>query len=168
MKDKQEAGNRFAIPNAVLPFGSVPLNTYLPDGDIDLTVVNSQNVKDVADGMEAILRLEQQNTAPTFEVKNVRYICAEVKLIKCLVQSIVVDISFNQYGGFFTLHFLQQVDCYIGHNHLFKPSIVLVKVWCYYESHILGAHHGLISTYALEIMVLYIFSSFQGILLSGL
>ena len=32
-----------------------------------------------------------------------------------------------------------------------------VKAWCYYESRLLGAHHGLISTYALETMVLYIF-----------
>ena len=33
-----------------------------------------------------------------------------------------------------------------------------MKAWCYYESRLLGAHHGLISTYALETMVLYIFN----------
>lgn len=33
-----------------------------------------------------------------------------------------------------------------------------VKAWCYYESRLLGANHGLISTYALETMVLYIFN----------
>ena len=31
-----------------------------------------------------------------------------------------------------------------------------VKGWCYYESRLLGAHHGLLSTYALETMVLYL------------
>ena len=31
-----------------------------------------------------------------------------------------------------------------------------VKAWCYYESRLLGAHHGLISSYALETMVLYV------------
>ena len=36
-----------------------------------------------------------------------------------------------------------------------------VKAWCYYESRLLGAHHGLISTYALETMVLYIFNVFH-------
>ncbi|KAG8089262.1 hypothetical protein GUJ93_ZPchr0011g28668 [Zizania palustris] len=38
---------------------------------------------------------------------------------------------------------------------------MLIKAWCYYESRILGAHHGLISTYALEILVLYIFHIFH-------
>uniref|UniRef100_A0A0A9CHJ5 PAP/OAS1 substrate-binding-related domain-containing protein n=1 Tax=Arundo donax TaxID=35708 RepID=A0A0A9CHJ5_ARUDO len=38
---------------------------------------------------------------------------------------------------------------------------MLIKDWCYYESRIIGAHHGLISTYALEILVLYIFHIFH-------
>ena len=50
-----------------------------------------------------------------------------------------------------------QVDRLVGKDHLFKRSIILIKAWCYYESRILGAHHGLISTYALETLVLYIF-----------
>lgn len=54
-----------------------------------------------------------------------------------------------------------QVDRLIGQNHLFKRSVILVKAWCYYESRILGAHHGLISTYALETLVLYIFHVFH-------
>ena len=54
-----------------------------------------------------------------------------------------------------------QVDRFIGRDHLFKRSIVLVKAWCYYESRILGAPHGLISTYALETLVLYIFHVFH-------
>lgn len=49
----------------------------------------------------------------------------------------------------------------INKNHLFKRSIILIKAWCYYESRILGAHHGLISTYALETLVLYIFHVFN-------
>jgi hypothetical protein len=38
---------------------------------------------------------------------------------------------------------------------------MLIKDWCYYESRILGAHHGLISTYALETLILYIFHIFD-------
>jgi hypothetical protein len=38
---------------------------------------------------------------------------------------------------------------------------MLIKHWCYYENRILGAHHGLISTYALETLVLYIFHTFH-------
>lgn len=37
----------------------------------------------------------------------------------------------------------------------------MIKAWCFYESRILGAHHGLISTYALETLVLYIFHVFN-------
>jgi hypothetical protein len=49
----------------------------------------------------------------------------------------------------------------IGKKHLFKRSIILVKAWCYYESRILGTHHGIISTYSLETLVLYIFHLFH-------
>ncbi|KAG8095935.1 hypothetical protein GUJ93_ZPchr0013g37821 [Zizania palustris] len=84
-----------------------------------------------------------------------------VKIIKCLVDNIVVDISFNQVGGLCTLCFLDEVDILIRKNHLFKRSIILIKAWCFYESRILGAHHGLISTYALETLVLYIFHVFN-------
>lgn len=59
---------------------------------------------------------------------------------------------------------LLQVDRLIGKDHLFKRSIILIKTWCYYESRILGAHHGLISTYALETLVLYIFHFFHSTL----
>jgi hypothetical protein len=39
---------------------------------------------------------------------------------------------------------------------LLKRSVILVKAWSYYEARILGAHHSLMSSYALEVMVLYI------------
>ncbi|KAF9594560.1 hypothetical protein IFM89_033530 [Coptis chinensis] len=150
------------LGSEVFPFGSVPLKTYLPDGDIDLTALSVQSVEDaLANDVRAVLEREEQNEGADFEVKDVQYINAEVKLIKCLVENIVVDISFNQLGGLCTLCFLEQVDRDIVKNHLFKRSIILIKAWCYYESRILGAHHGLISTYALETMVLYIFHLFH-------
>ncbi|KAL8141040.1 hypothetical protein V2J09_007061 [Rumex salicifolius] len=146
----------------VFPFGSVPLKTYLPDGDIDLTVFGSSGLEEpLANVVTSILDAEDQNPSAECIVKDVQYIPAEVKLVKCLVQNIVVDISFNQLGGLCTLCFLEQVDRLIGKNHLFKRSIILIKAWCYYESRILGAHHGLISTYALETLVLYIFHLFH-------
>jgi hypothetical protein len=54
-----------------------------------------------------------------------------------------------------------QFDQNFGKDHLFKRSIRLIKNWCYYESHILGAQHGLISTYAMETLVIYIFHTFH-------
>ncbi|KAH9732317.1 NTP transf 2 domain-containing protein [Citrus sinensis] len=147
----------------VFTFGSVPLKTYLPDGDIDLTAFSdNQTLKDTwAHQVRDMLENEEKNEHAEFRVKEVQYIQAEVKIIKCLVENIVVDISFNQLGGLCTLCFLEEVDHMINQNHLFKRSIILIKAWCYYESRILGAHHGLISTYALETLVLYIFHVFN-------
>ncbi len=51
----------------------------------------------------------------------------QVKLLKCLVDDIVVDISFNQFGGLCTLNFLEEVDVKIGRKNLFKRSIILVS-----------------------------------------
>ncbi|TKY56598.1 Poly(A) RNA polymerase cid14 [Spatholobus suberectus] len=145
----------------VFPYGSVPLKTYLPDGDIDLTALSCQNIEDgLVSDVRAVLHGEEINEAAEYEVKDVRFIDAEVKLVKCIVQNIVVDISFNQLGGLSTLCFLEKVDRLVAKDHLFKRSIILIKAWCYYESRVLGAHHGLISTYALETLVLYIFHQF--------
>ena len=54
---------------------------------------------------------------------------AQVKLLKCLVDNIVVDISFNQLGGLCTLAFLEEIDRLVRPEHLFKRSIILVSVW---------------------------------------
>ncbi|PON79022.1 PAP/25A-associated [Parasponia andersonii] len=143
----------------VLSFGSVPLKTYLPDGDIDLTAFSYQNlVEDLAKEVCTILKCDEDSE---FQVKGVQYIHAQVKIVKCTVKNIAVDISFNQVAGLCTLCFMEQVDQLIGKDHLFKCSVILTKAWCYYESRILGAHHGLISTYALETLVLYIINLFH-------
>ncbi|KAK3024390.1 hypothetical protein RJ639_043294 [Escallonia herrerae] len=153
---------RTSLNVEVFPYGSVPLKTYLPDGDIDLTALSSPDVEEsLARDVLTVLQREEQNENAEYELKDTQFIDAEVKLVKCLVQDIVIDISFNQLGGLCTLCFLEQVDRLVGKDHLFKRSIILIKAWCYYESRILGAHHGLISTYALETLVLYIFHFFN-------
>uniref|UniRef100_A0A6M2EB79 Uncharacterized protein n=1 Tax=Populus davidiana TaxID=266767 RepID=A0A6M2EB79_9ROSI len=144
----------------VFAFGSVPLKTYLPDGDIDLMVLSHQNMEEeLARGVCTLLQREELD--PEFQVNDVQYIHAQVKLVKCSVKNISVDISFNQMAGPSALCFLEQVDQLIGQDHIFKRSIILIKAWCFYESRILGAHHGLISTYALQILVLNIINVFH-------
>ncbi|GMP48913.1 hypothetical protein CsSME_00016095 [Camellia sinensis var. sinensis] len=153
---------RCSLGCEVFPYGSVPLKTYLPDGDIDLTALSSPTAEETfARDVLAVLQGEEQNENAEYEVKDTQFIDAEVKLVKCLVQNFVIDISFSQLGGLCTLCFLEQVDRLVGKDHLFKRSIILIKAWCYYESRILGALHGLISTYALETLVLYIFHLFH-------
>jgi hypothetical protein len=77
------------------------------------------------------------------------------------VSGISVDISVNQIGGLATLAFLEEVDRLIGRDHIFKRSIVFVKSWCYYEGRMLGAQYGLFSTFAIEVLVLFILNHFH-------
>jgi hypothetical protein len=44
---------------------------------------------------------------------------------------------------------------------LFKRTLILIKLWCYYESGILGSNVGLLATYALEMLVIYIFNNYS-------
>lgn len=64
----------------VFTFGSVPLKTYLPDGDIDLTAFSkTQNLKDTwAHQVRDMLENEEKNENAEFRVKEVQYIQAEV------------------------------------------------------------------------------------------
>ncbi|KAI4306944.1 hypothetical protein L6164_030181 [Bauhinia variegata] len=143
----------------VFPFGSVPLKTYLPDGDIDLTALTHENLEE--DLAQAVCSILENSMDPEYPVKDVQYIRAQVQVVKCTVKNMAVDVSFNQMAGLSTLCFLEQVDQLAARNHLFKRSIILVKAWCYYESRILGAHHGLFSTYAVETLVLYIINLYH-------
>lgn len=64
----------------VFSFGSVPLKTYLPDGDIDLTALVQQNMEeDLAREVCNILKYKEQD--PNSEIKDVQYIQAQVGLL---------------------------------------------------------------------------------------
>ena len=63
----------------VFAFGSVPLKTYLPDGDIDLTVLgNTSYDSTLVNDVSCILESEEQNTDAEFVVKDLERIDAEV------------------------------------------------------------------------------------------
>ncbi|GAA0154488.1 hypothetical protein LIER_12452 [Lithospermum erythrorhizon] len=155
----------------VFPYGSVPLKTYLPAGDIDFTAIHSPLVDEyLPKAVFAVLQKEQLNQNGEYKVCR-----CSVKLVKCIVQDICIDIAFNQivYNTSQILEIFRNltghvVDRLVGNDHLFKRSILLVKTWCHYESRILGSHHGLISTYALETLVLYIFHLFHSSLTTPL
>ncbi len=48
-------------------------------------------------------------------------------MVKCLVDNIVVDITYQMPGGLCTVGFLESMDRKIQ-NHLFKRSIILVRM----------------------------------------
>lgn len=59
----------------------MPLKTYLPDGDIDLTVLSSNTKLEEtwAADLYNILKEEEQNDDAEFRVKEVQYIRANVR-----------------------------------------------------------------------------------------
>jgi hypothetical protein len=67
------------------PYGSVPLKTYLPDGDIDLTAISTPNIENTLfSDVYAVLKAEEYNKSSYFEVKDVHFIDAEVLYILML------------------------------------------------------------------------------------
>lgn len=63
----------------IVPYGSVPLKTYLPDGDIDLTALSSTKSTDaLASDIRAILEKQQKDKAGHYEIRDVQFIDAEV------------------------------------------------------------------------------------------
>ena len=158
----------------VTAFGSVPLRTYLPDGDIDVCLLGphellaadpcwTSRLRDHIEFAEA--DAAAHDAVSPFAVSEIHVVHAEVRLMKCICDGVVVDISANQFGGLATLGFLEEVDAFVSarlkSEGLFKRSIVLIKAWGFYEGRLLGAHHALISTYALETLVLYVLNKFH-------
>ena len=58
-----------------------------------------------------------------------RHVCVpQVKLVKFLVNDVVVDVSFETLGGLCAVNFLSELDLRIGHHGLFKRSVILVSI----------------------------------------
>ena len=75
-------------------FGSVPLKTYLPDGDIDLTAFGGPcHEEDLAHQVFTVLEREEHNVGAQFMIKDVQLIRAEVRLSTlCLIQDLYFKI----------------------------------------------------------------------------
>ena len=70
----------FPLVPQVFPVGSVPLKTYLPDGDIDLAAFsdNQHSNDNLVNEVRNILESEENSEAAEYRVKEVQYIEAEV------------------------------------------------------------------------------------------
>mmetsp|Transcript_86884 Transcript_86884/g.231786 ORF Transcript_86884/g.231786 Transcript_86884/m.231786 type:complete len:217 (+) Transcript_86884:209-859(+) len=131
----------------VCRFGSVPFKTYLPHGDLDVTAFAADD-RWMQHAKEKLLLSTE---GPRFVVRNVTSVPPDletavaevVKVVKCEVGGVMVDISANALGGICTLSLLEKVDRLVNQDHLFKRSLVLVKAWCYFESHVLSSQYGL-------------------------
>jgi len=103
------------------------------------------------------------------KIRNLEFINAKTPLAHCIVNNVHIDITVNQIGAVATAVFLEEVDRYIGKNHFFKRSLLLVKCWCLNESRkycgysIVGSKNGMLSSYALSVMVLFILNKYDAL-----
>lgn len=122
--------------------GSFPLKTYLPDSDIDITVVigkeeaTSWYIRLLESLTEsAIENLDSARAVHSNEgvhIRSVSFINSEVKLVKCIVDNITVDVSVNKLDGVASVALLAEANRRIGRNDLFLRSVLLLKAWCTY------------------------------------
>ncbi|CAI5718260.1 unnamed protein product [Hyaloperonospora brassicae] len=119
----------------------------------------------------------------TNTVRNVTFVNADVRVVKCTVDNISVDFTANRVGALGAVRLLDAMAVRVGRQHLFKKSVILIKAWCTYESgsfmqaasseicglgssvvsgiipsSVMGASHGALSTYAVNTIVMALFN----------
>lgn len=85
----------------------MPLKTYLPDGDIDLTALGGSNIEEaLATDVCSVLNSEDQNGAAEFVVKDVQLIRAEV-LISIIILFLFKSYCISKFCNFFSFFFFK-------------------------------------------------------------
>ena len=100
-------------------------------------------------------------------VRNVTFINADVRVVRCTVDAISVDVSVNSTGALAAAALIESADRWVGHNHLFKRALLLVKAWAELDSaelttggtSVVGSDKGLLSSYALSVLLLSAFNT---------
>jgi DNA polymerase sigma len=135
--------------------GSSSLKCYLPESDLDLVLFakpqqqlvearKSQNntqmsseifyLKAIFNSLcDEIIEKDENKSSfsddfSSFTIRNIEFINARTKVTHCMVNNIQVDITVNHISALKSLLFLEEVNKEIGNNHLFKRSLLLVKV----------------------------------------
>lgn len=104
------------------------------------------------------------NETSKVEIRSVSFINARTPIVTMVVGNVVVDLTENQGGSVAASALLEEADRWIGRDHLFKRSILLLKAWALCETQrivgqrILGAREGGLTSYGLSVMVLHLFS----------
>ena len=170
----------------ILPYGSHPMKVYLKNADIDITIIlQSKEEKNVIMEMQIdlinhILLLIKEE----FELYNknasialfseLKIIMADVRLLKGKIGNISLDISVNNFSGIYKVILIKYIenqfknefsrlnlfsDSSYSNNkiQIFRRTLILIKSWCTFEGNLMGSNIGLMASYALEILVIYLF-----------
>ena len=165
------------IPHLFI-YGSFSLKTYLKDSDIDITIVleNKENHDILINPSNVLINNILQIIKNSFEEYNkkmqfntfteIKIILADIKLLKCQIDSYFINISINNFSGLLKIIFMDYIFKAINKDNKDKNiakillrSILLIKAWCYYEGNLLGSNIGLMASCALELITLNIFNT---------
>lgn len=171
----------------VIPYGSFPVKSYLKDADIDITIC-FESKKDkkmminipiqVIDKAILVIKeaFERKNKETEFElISDIKIIMADIRLLKCKVGNINIDITINNFAGLYKIIFINFIEEEFKHKfnilksykdssysenkrNLFRRTFLLIKGWCLYEGKLMGSNMGLMASYTLEILVIYLFN----------
>lgn len=61
-------------------------------------------------------------------LRNIEFINARTHVVHCMVDNTNVDITVNQIGALASAAFLEEADKCVGYDHLFKRSLLIIKV----------------------------------------
>ena len=142
--------------------GSHVSNTYLPNGDIDITIVLASDgtVKGAAASNddpwfvklnEALCMASMGKIIPPMTVStgasagidgasakmlvsNVSFVNAEVKIVKSQINGVCVDITCNRISAMYAQAMVEYLDGLVSKDHLLKRSLLLIKAWIINEA----------------------------------
>lgn len=94
-------------------------------------------------------------------LKSSNSISKACSLTSPLSRYFILFLTFNQVGGLCTLDFMNCMAKLVEKDRLLKKSILLLKAWFTYEASFLGSYAACMATYALYVLVLFIFNNFS-------
>ena len=173
----------------ILTYGSFPMKAYLKNADIDITIFFGPKIEkkvlielplDLINKAIHLIKeeFERYNKEISFELfSDIKIIMADIRLLKCKIGSISLDISVNNFSGLYKIVLIDYIEnqfkSQFNKNNLFldtsysdnklnifRRTLLLVKGWCYYEGNLMGSNIGLMASYTLEILVIYVFNNY--------
>jgi len=133
----------------LFPVGSLVSQTFLPDADMETSsfIIRKDDESWFVLVNEALCmsnetRMSKYNSFDSLpsqsdediNITNVSFVNGPIKKIRIMINSIGVEITMNQIGALYSEYMIEQIDQFVGQNHLFKRSVLLVEMWCVFES----------------------------------
>ena len=171
----------------IFPYGSFPMKTYLKNADIDLTIFFESKFEqkilidlpiEIINKAIIIIKeeFERYNKETSFDLfSDIKIIKADIRLLKCKIGSISLDISINNFSGLYKILLIDYIENQFksqfnkknlfsesSYNdnkiNIFRRTLLIIKGWCLFEGNLMGSNIGLMASYTLEILVIYVFN----------